>query len=101
MKSLDIEAVFNVPYHFQYQPCERLFAMYKQYFRKRLLDEMLKDPSPKDTPLNDALHDTFNARFHQAQLSIPRFIKKALKLLRRHANEIRKENGEEELESLD
>ena len=32
--------------------------------------------------------------------SIPRFVKKSLEMLRRDANEIRKENGEEELENV-
>lgn len=29
MRELNIEPVFNVAYQFKYQPCERLFAMFK------------------------------------------------------------------------
>ena len=56
---------------------------------------MLDDPAPKDTPLKDALFDTFCSL--QLDESIPRFIKKALGILRREANMVRENKGEEQL----
>jgi len=47
-------------------------------------------------PLLEALHETF--LMTDVSQSIPRFIKKALGMLRRDANEIRRENGEIVLE---
>jgi hypothetical protein len=47
MKELNMEAVQNVGYRFQYNPCERLWGQYKMYFRKLLLEKMLYDPGPK------------------------------------------------------
>ena len=49
---------------------------------------MLDDPGPKDTPLKDALHETFNNL--NVNESIPKYIKKSLGILRRHANDIRR-----------
>jgi transposase len=51
MKKLNIEPVFNVAYRFEFNPIERLFAMYKQHFRKVLLRKMLDYPEAKATPL--------------------------------------------------
>ena len=59
---------------------------------------MLKGPRKQDTPLKDALFETFN--YTDVTESIPRYIKKALGMLRRDANEIRKQNGEKELGEL-
>ena len=59
MMELNIEPVYNVGYQFQYNPCERLWAMFKLHYRKLLLDKMLKDPGPKGMPLKDALFETF------------------------------------------
>ena len=61
---------------------------------------MLDYPEPKSTPLKDALFQTFNDKFNEVKLSIPKFIKKALKMLRTESNEIRKEKGEEEIEVI-
>ena len=59
---------------------------------------MLKGPSPKDNPLKEALHETF--LMTDVSESIPRYIKKALGILRRDANEIRRANGEKELKEV-
>jgi hypothetical protein len=91
MKKLNIEAVFNVSYRFEFNAIERLWAMYKQHYRKVLLTKMLNYPEAKSTPLKDALFQTFNDKSNEVKLSIPKFIKKALKMLRNESNEIRKE----------
>ena len=59
MKELNIEPVFNVAYRFEFNPIERLFAFYKGYFRKVLLQKMLDYPEAKSTPLKEALFQTF------------------------------------------
>ena len=41
MKELKIIPVPNVKYRFEFNPCERLFAVFKQYYRKLLLQKML------------------------------------------------------------
>ena len=88
MRKLNIEPISNVVYRFEYNPCERLWGQYKQHFRAVLLDKMLKGPGSRDTPLKDAMLETFNMT--DVSESIPRFIKKALGMIRRDANEIRK-----------
>ena len=50
---------------------------------------MLAGPLPKDTPLKDALFKTFCALQEAVKVSIPKFIKKSLRILRREANVIR------------
>ena len=62
---------------------------------------MLAYPEAKSFPLKDALFQTFNDKFNEVKLSIPKFIKKALKMLRTESNEIRKEKGEKELEDVE
>jgi hypothetical protein len=52
---------------------------------------MLDFPEAKSTPLKDAVFQTFNDKSDEVKLSIPKFIKKALKMLRNESNEIRKE----------
>ena len=74
--------------------------MYKQHFRKVLLKKMLDFPEAKSTPLKDAVFQTFNDKLTEVNLSIPKFIKKALRMLRTESNEIRKERGEELLEDI-
>ena len=74
--------------------------MYKQHFRKVLLKKMLDFPEAKSTPLKDAVFQTFNDKLNEVNLSIPKFIKKALRMLRTESNEIRKERGEEELQEI-
>ena len=96
MKKLNIEPIMNVAYSFQYNPCERLWGQLKQNFRALLLEKLLNGPGAKDNPLKDALHETFVMT--DVTESIPRYIKKALGILRRDANEIRRQNGEKELE---
>ena len=61
---------------------------------------MLETPVYKSTPLKDALFETFCDKGSEVKLSIPKFVKKALGMIRREANEIRKENDEEELEEM-
>ena len=41
MKKLNIEPIMNVAYSFKYNPCERLWALYKLHFRAILLEKML------------------------------------------------------------
>ena len=98
MTELNIEPVYNVSYRYEFNSIERLWAMYKQHFRKVLLKKMLDYPEAKSSPLKDALFQTFNDKYNEVKLSIPKFIKKALKMLRTESNEIRKENGEEEID---
>ena len=93
MKRLNIEPVFNVAYHFTYNACERLFGQYKQYFRRVLLGKMLDGAGVKENPLKEALFETFCAKEQAVKLSIPKYIKKAQGMLRRDANEIRRQNG--------
>ena len=87
---LNIEPIWNVAYRFEFNPCERLWSQYKQHYRKVLLQKMLDGPMPRDTPLKDALFETFCALDEDVKRSIPKFIKKALGLVRREANEIRR-----------
>ena len=61
---------------------------------------MLNDPHPKSTPLKDALYETFCAKQNDVKISIPKFIKKSLGIIRREANAIRRENEEEELSDI-
>jgi hypothetical protein len=74
--------------------------MYKQHFRKVLLKKMLAFPEAKSSPLKDAVFQTFNDKLTEVNLSIPKFIKKALRMLRTESNEIRKEKGVELLEEI-
>ena len=61
---------------------------------------MLAGALPKDQPLKDALFETFCRKQNEVKLSIPKFVKKALGMLRRDANEIRKQNGVPLLEDV-
>jgi hypothetical protein len=61
---------------------------------------MLETPAYKSNPLKDALFETFCDKAKETKLSIPKFIKKALGIIRREANEIRIENEEEELKDI-
>ena len=63
-----------------------------------MLDKMLKGPGNHDTPLKDALLETF--QYTDVSESIPRFIKKALGMLRRDANDVRRANEMKELNEL-
>ena len=56
MKENNIIPVYNVSYHFMFNPIERLWAQYKNHFRRVLLEKMLDYPEAKSTPLKDALH---------------------------------------------
>ena len=61
---------------------------------------MLDYPEAKSFPLKDALFQTFNDKLNEVKLSIPKFVKKALTMLRIESNEIRREKGEEELQDI-
>jgi hypothetical protein len=61
---------------------------------------MLKTPEYKSTPMKDALFETFCDKANEVKFSIPKFVKKALGMIRREANEIRRENEEEELDEI-
>lgn len=50
---------------------------------------MLKGAGVKEPVLKDALFETLCFKEESLKLSIPKFIKKALGMLRREANEIR------------
>jgi hypothetical protein len=98
MKELNIEPIFNVAYSFQYNAMERYNGQIKMHFRAVLLDKMLQGPGVKGTPLKDALREVFEMT--DVTESIPRYIKKALGILRRDANAIRRSNGQEELDDF-
>ena len=60
MKELNIEPVWNVPYHCSFNDAvEKYWALLKQRFRRILLQKMLLTPNSKETPLKDALHEAF------------------------------------------
>ena len=100
MKELNIEPVQNVGYRFEYNPCERLWSQYKHHYRRVLLEKMLAGAGVKENPLKDSLFETFCAKEKAVKQSIPKFIKKALGMLRREANEIRSQNGIEKLKDV-
>ena len=64
------------------------------YFRKLLLEKMLYDPGPKEYPLKEVLFETMCMKSKDVTQSIPKFIKRTLGILRRDANEMRKQKGE-------
>ena len=69
-------------------------------YRKLLLKKMLRDPGPKGSPLKDALFETLCKKEDDVKISIPKFIRKALGMLRRDANSLRRQKGEELLEDV-
>ena len=95
MEELNIVPIKNVAYRFEFNPCERLFAQWKSKYRLVLLDKMLKDPAPKDEPMKKAMDEVFYML--ETSKLIPKIIKKAQRLLRREANEIRRVNELEQL----
>ena len=54
---------------------------------------MLAGAGVRENPLKEALFETLCAKEKAVKQSIPKFIKKALGMLRRDANEIRRQNG--------
>ena len=89
---LNIEPVWNVAYHFEYNAAvERYWAQLKAAFRPLLLSKMLKFPRPKDMPLRDAVRETLRM---VPTTSIPAFIAAGLRQLRQDAAELRAERGE-------
>ena len=73
-KELNIEPIFNVGYQYMLNPVERYWSLVKGYYRKILLEKMLKCPTNKEEPMKDAMRETFQNV--DSSLSIPRFIKK-------------------------
>ena len=61
---------------------------------------MLRGAGVKEQVLKDSLFETLCYKEKEVKLSIPRFIKKALGMLRRDANMIRRQNEEEELSDI-
>ena len=61
---------------------------------------MLAGAGVKEMPLKAALFETFCAKQEDVKQSIPKFIRKSLGMLRREANEIRKQNGLKELKDV-
>ena len=60
---------------------------------------MLKDPAPKDEPMKKAMNEVFYML--ETSKLIPKIIKKAQRLLRREANEIRRANEIKEFSDYD
>ena len=60
---------------------------------------MLKDPAPKDEPMKRAMAEVFYML--DTSSLIPKIIKKAQRLLRREANEIRRLNELDEISDYD
>ena len=58
-EELNIVPVFNVKYQFAFNPVERYWAHIKHHFRRILLSKMLQCPNNKETPMKDALAETF------------------------------------------
>ena len=95
-KDLNIIPVYNVGYQYMLNPVERYWSLVKHYYRRILLDKMLKCPTAREQPMRDALRETFENV--NATQSIPKFIRKAQHILRRQANAIRRERGLDELD---
>ena len=74
-KELNMVPVFNVGYQYQLNPVERLWAKWKFYFRRILLEKMLKCPAPRQFPMKEALWETFT--YVDVKDSIPKYIRKA------------------------
>ena len=53
---------------------------------------MLAGAPVKSDPLKEALFETLCAKENEVKISIPKFIKKSLGIIRREANEIREQN---------
>lgn len=74
-QELNIVPVFNVGYKYVYNPVERYWSLVKQYYRKVLLEKMLKCPTAKEFPMRDAMFEVFTKI--DVTKSIPKYIKKA------------------------
>ena len=91
-----MKLLLNCQYRYEFNPVERLWSMLKSKYRAILLDKMLKNPDPKATPLKDTMFEVFTMIY--VSQAIPRFIKKALGMLRREANAVRRCNDIKELD---
>ena len=92
---LNIVPVFNVAYQYMLNPVERYWSLVKHYYRNVLLDKMLKCPTSREQPMRDAMRETLQGV--DALESIPKYIRKAQHILRRAANQIRRDRGIDEL----
>ena len=90
MKENNIHSILNVAYRFEYNPCERMWSLIKHNYRQLLLDKMLQGAGVKSQPLKAALHEALVMT--EVNKHIPKYIKKAMGMLRRDANHIRKQN---------
>ena len=96
MEELDIEPVWNVPYHCSFNDAvEKYWALLKQRFRRILLSKMLESPCSRETPLNDALREAF---INTPEEPVIKFVHMGIRQLREAANEIRKKTNQEEVE---
>ena len=68
----------------------------KEWKKKNKVDPRTKVfivKGQKYPPLKEALFETLCTKLEEVRKSIPKFVKKALGIIRREANEIRKNNG--------
>ena len=92
MKEKNIIPIWNVFYRFEFnEAIEKYWAMLKAHFRPLLLNMMLKNPGPKDKPLNEALRQSIEK---VSRDSIPTFIDRGLKFLKEEAEEINRQRLE-------
>ena len=54
---LNIVPVFNVGYQYMLNPVERYWSLVKHYYRKVLLEKMLKCPTAREQPMKDAMKE--------------------------------------------
>ena len=72
---LNMVPVFNVGYQYMFNPVERYWSLVKHYYRKVLLEKMLKCPTAREEPMRDAMRETLE-KFKVPE-SIPKYIRKA------------------------
>ena len=75
---------------------KKYWALMKQRFRRILLAKMLESPDSRQTPLKDALQETFK---HTPDEPVIKFVHMGLKMLREAANNGRREKNIEQLEA--
>ena len=89
MEELNIEPVWNVPYHCQFNDAvEKYWALLKQRFRRILLQKMLLTPDSRETPMLDALLEAFRVTPEEPVI---KFVEMGIEALRREAKQIRQE----------
>ena len=72
---LNMVPVFNVGYQYMFNPVERYWSLVKHYYRKVLLEKMLKYPTAREEPIRDAMRETLEKL--KVPESIPKYIRKA------------------------